>query len=239
MQHISCLICHEHVRVPVRLICFPCQKNPSGQFKKDYLACNDVARVCLSCAWEYLQLHEAPKKRDVGRKCLLCPAICALRELDHFSKAYERDHLYMMMDHRNDYPCLYDDRGCEFRGSHRELDRHQKQDCEFAKTLCNHCHESVQCKHLKLHLQMCSEKRIACMYCINTIRRRDIHAHTLNHMRLKMRIIADLQHKLRLANQDLLRMSETFPKSLQLPPVSFFSWLTTSIVSIFQYRFRS
>lgn len=119
---IICLICHEPVRVPVQLTCFPCRQEPPS--------CHDICRVCLLCARLYLGLDKPHALRSSRVKCLTCDAVACPPILDT-GTSYRKDYLLMSRD-RMDYPCPYP---CGFRGSQMDLDRHL-QDCPYRIVQC-------------------------------------------------------------------------------------------------------
>lgn len=172
MEPIVCLICHEAVRVPVRFTCFRCPHPPGKQ------ACNDMIRVCLICARQYLELNKAKNQRAYSRKCLMCPAEVHPSHLNA-ERAYAKDFLLMSMDTRN-YPCFHLDKGCEFNGTQQDLDRHIQGGCDYRMMACPEldCPGVFYAKDLDQHRRTSCYRYIKCELCADAIHM----DHVLKHM---------------------------------------------------------
>lgn len=123
---IICLICHDPVRVPVQLTCFPCQRGDGGK------SCNDMTRICLECARTYLELDKPFFARRTCIKCLTCDATTNPYNLKT-EDAYRKDYLFMSLDAKTDYQCFH----CAFSGSQSDLEKHVHSDCIYRYTVCN------------------------------------------------------------------------------------------------------
>lgn len=169
-MEVLCSICHEDVRVPVRLTCFPCQSQPGKP------TCNSILRVCLFCAREYLDLNTEQNLRAYERKCLLCPAICSPRSLNA-QRAFEKDFLWMNLDSKR-YPCFNSNNGCSFEGNQIDLDRHLQYDCDFRIEFCPDCLQPYPFRQKDLHLASCSA-RTKCPICPDYVLLMEIHSHLI------------------------------------------------------------
>ena len=131
MEKLLCYICHNDVRVPVffESKCFPCPKNRGKR------SCHSTLRTCVVCARTFLDLNKPRAERKEWVKCLLCPTVCYPQKL-RGDDAYTKDFSYMSLDKRADYPCFHEDRGCAFKGSQNELDRHLQEACDYRFTVC-------------------------------------------------------------------------------------------------------
>lgn len=165
-MNVQCFICHDAVRVPVRLTCFPCESKP-GQPK-----CNSITRVCLLCAREYLQLNKRRGERVSTRKCLTCPAIAHCANLSSIN-SYEKDFFIMSLDTRDDYPCFHD---CPFRGTQNDLDNHIHAECPHRSVFCKLCRAVYIAKDENAHIASCPE-RFCCAHCHEHVPTYDQKAH--------------------------------------------------------------
>lgn len=177
MMNIVCCICHEAVRVPVRFICFPCQRPPNQP------SCNSITRVCLMCAREYLQLNKPRSQRTHSRKCLTCPATVRCSHLNAFL-AYEKDYLFMSFDTHSHYSCFYRHQGCEFQGTQNELDHHLQSDCLYRIISCSHCKMYYEARNTTHHLTECPQL-FCCHLCgvYLSIKNKDEHLVTIHSLR--------------------------------------------------------
>lgn len=176
MEHLTCLICQEHVRVPVRLTCFDCQP-------RDGRKCNDVVRACLYCARSFLRLTNLSPPRFV--KCLTCEVTVSPRTLTTTSyeslasRAYEVDHVLMAIDGRRDYLCFHSDEDCDFVGTHVDLYRHVLQ-CPRRKIRCGRCQEVYRLGDASRHL--CPRESLSCRFCAESVLRKDTTHHLTAHL---------------------------------------------------------
>lgn len=152
MVTITCPICLDPARVPVRFTCFPCVRDMSRP------SCNSITRVCLMCAREYLQLNQPRHERDATRKCLICNATCSPSMLNATS-AYEKDYLIMSLDTIQRFSCSK----CPFEGTHHELDHHYCTTCPERYEHCRTCRRSFQASD-QGHKMRCPEY-IECSEC--------------------------------------------------------------------------
>ena len=148
MQVIQCTICHDPIRVPVRFTCFPCVSTPGKP------SCHSIARVCLLCAREYLQLNIPRHERIYTRKCLTCQAVVHPPSINA-SSAYEKDYLLMQLDIRQDITCFRMEQGCPFKGSQLDLDQHQQHLCNYRNIHCEFCHIMYKANQEHEHKSQC------------------------------------------------------------------------------------
>lgn len=153
-MNIQCSICHESVRVPVRLTCFPCDVKPGQP------SCNSITRVCLCCAREYLQLNKKRGDRIAIRKCLTCPATVQCAHLSSYN-SYEKDFLIMSLDTRDDYQCPHE---CSFQGTQNNLNHHLHSECPRRIVFCKLCRAVYPAEDENAHAAVCPE-RFCCVKC--------------------------------------------------------------------------
>lgn len=153
MENITCLICHEGVRVPVRLF-FPCQKT------SEQMTCNSVQRYCLKCAQNYLELNKPIYERSPSVKCLLCPARLYPQQLTE--QAYEKDFLLMQLDTRTNIQCPYEP--CTFTGTHYDVNTHVSSQCPYREKKCTLCQSVFMAREETDHEQVCIG-RVMCEFC--------------------------------------------------------------------------
>ena len=159
MSKSVCLICHEDVRVPVKFTCFRCPKQNSTPNLSIGPSCNDRIRVCMKCARNYLQLNKAPGERDSNRKCLICDTRVNLSALTSASSCYEKDYYSMGNDSCADYLCFHSEKGCEFKGTQNELDRHMQTTCQYRTTSCP-CGSLYRVCDAQQHFSSCARYRL-------------------------------------------------------------------------------
>lgn len=146
---IPCIICLNTCRIPVRLVCFPC-----NTFTPHRPNCSNIRRVCLSCAKKYLHLEKKKVERPASVKCLICSTTCNPRYLNNVNDIYEKDFLLMQLDPRDDYDC--ENQGCSFRGHQFELYEHLQFECLYRMIQCDGCKESCPYKDEILHKSLCT-----------------------------------------------------------------------------------
>lgn len=146
---IQCAICLNTCRIPVRLLCFPCNK-----FTPHRPNCSNIRRVCLSCARKYLHLDKKKIDRPANVKCLICSTTCNPRYLNNVNDIYEKDFLLMQMDPRDDYDC--ENQECSFRGNQFQLYEHLQYQCLYRNIQCDGCKESHAYKDEILHKSLCT-----------------------------------------------------------------------------------
>lgn len=163
---ITCAICFEAVRIPVKLICFHCAAE-HGKPK-----CNSIQRLCITCAREFLELNKPRNERRYAVKCLTCPAICYPSQLNAAS-AYEKDFLLMSIDERDDYECIHG--SCGFRGTQMDLNRHLMEECPRRHVFCLACRKSFRDDDQE-HKSRC-ELYTGCFFCRGFVKKDMLEAH--------------------------------------------------------------
>lgn len=170
MDEIICLICQDPVRVPVKLICFPCKKS------YDKRSCNDIVRVCVSCAREYLQLNKPKSERTFKVKCLTCDS-CVDPHYMNADRSYSKDFMLMSLDKKK-YRCFHSEKGCQFKGLQIELEKHNREECIYRITNC----PSTYCKYIgvacnmNMHMERCRFSEL-CQHCNEYIDKEHINRH--------------------------------------------------------------
>lgn len=165
----TCRICHEHVKVPVKFTCFPCRTQHGRP------ACNSLIRVCLLCARLYLQLNLPKNRRNPTKRCLTCPATIRPSTLTAVS-AYEKDFMLMNADNRTDIPCAHEGDGCLMKGTQNELDHHLSNDCVYRTISCKYCKTYFRAH--QDHLKDCPAC-ITCRLCSSRIEKNDYGQHMI------------------------------------------------------------
>jgi hypothetical protein len=159
MNKVPCTICHEpQARVPVRIICFDCNKDEEGR------SCHDIARSCITCAREYFQLNKPVSEREHRKKCFFCDKTVNPQGLNA-STAYVKDFLVMSMDQTVDHPCFHSSVGCPFTGRQEDLNRHLRNACNYRTITCEaRCGKYFMAKDLVHHRAKCENYKI-CQVC--------------------------------------------------------------------------
>lgn len=163
---IPCVICHELIRVPVQLTCFPCAL--SGGLDTLQNECNEIVRVCLLCARDYLQLDMPSTQRVAFRKCLICERSVNPRQfVSTTENVYRKDKMLMSLDTRKNIPCFRTEEDkCEFTGTQNELDRHLQQECPGRTVVCKGgCGETFKSWKEKDHQATCTFYT-SCAHCV-------------------------------------------------------------------------
>lgn len=163
---ITCAICFETVRIPVKLICFPCISEHGKP------RCNSIQRLCITCARQFLELNKPRNERHPVVKCLTCPATCSPSRLNAVS-AYEKDFLLMSIDERDDYECFHGT--CGFRGSQMNLNRHLMEECPRRHVYCIACRKSFRDDD-EDHKSRC-ELYTRCFFCRDFVKKDGYEAH--------------------------------------------------------------
>jgi hypothetical protein len=145
----ECLLCQSDARVPAQIICFPCNRSIDGE-----PGCNAAKRYCTPCIREFLQLNIPKEQRAFVKKCLFCPSKVNPRYLGSSEHVYCKDYYTMAQDTKTDYPCFNDGKGCTFKGSQNELDRHMKRVCIYRTSSCK-CKKFFIAKDEAEHRQDC------------------------------------------------------------------------------------
>lgn len=148
-QDKECLLCQSDLRIPAQIICFPCSRSVNGE-----PGCNAAKRYCVPCIRKYLELNTPKENRSLSKKCLFCPSKVNPRLLGTFDQVYSKDYFTMSQDTRIDYTCFHDDKGCAFKGSQNELDRHLKRDCIYRTSSCK-CKKFYIAQYEAEHRQDC------------------------------------------------------------------------------------
>ena len=176
---VRCIICHDPVRVPVKLVAgFSCETK-RGRGRK-YKPCNSVVRACVTCARAYFQLHLPPHQRDTKKKCVFCPATINLQTLHNADMCYEKDDMLMSIDDRKDYPCLHNVSGCSFKGSQCGIDDHLQNECNFRKMWCS-CGVLYIAGEAQTHYESCTHHTRCIMGGCTTYVRHELMSDHLKH----------------------------------------------------------
>lgn len=171
---IICLICHERVRIPVQITCFPCHQEPPS--------CHDISRVCMLCARRYLQLDKPNVLRSPRVRCLTCDAVTSPPSLNS-STCYRKDYLLMSLDTET-YSCP----NCNYHGSQTELDRHVEHMCDYRIVRCpasggdGRCGVSYRACDERTHMSECYFY-VFCWECVDYIHKDAYFFHMHTHHR--------------------------------------------------------
>lgn len=97
----------------------------------------------MVCARQYLEMDKPHALRHMRLKCLTCDVTINPQWLSN--KCYRKDYLLMSLDNKNDYKCVYNEMGCNFKGSQMELDRHLKNTCYYRIIKCEGSNGDGRC----------------------------------------------------------------------------------------------
>lgn len=182
-----CYICQNEVYIPVELICFPC-------YKRNSIHCMTYVRICVSCAFPYLQLDKSLQDRT-NVKCLFCSKFCDTKQLT-LENSFVFDYLKIrehqvsgsamcplclkiistnITEHlKNDCPHYYEQCVCG-RVSTREWMSLHKRYCQKYHQ-CSLCKEYVEKSEFELH---CFQKHdlLLCERCGQYISVHDFSFH--------------------------------------------------------------
>lgn len=165
-----CVVCHETVRVPVRLMCFPCVKPARGP------SCNSITRVCRMCARRYLELDKPVSERSrEPKRCLTCSATVYTMTLDE-DCAVELDYWMIRNDPFSGYGCPHVEKGCAFTGTQQDLETHLHGFCPFRTVQCELCRTAYTSEHEEQHHAECPF-RVICGLCEAAVVRHDLEHH--------------------------------------------------------------
>lgn len=167
MDNEVCVICHDQVFLPVELVCFTC-------FRMHQIHCCTFIRICMKCAYSYLQLDRSSSMRDFFRKCLFCNGYATIHNLK-ISKAYRLDFFSMSRDLCQSYTCPF----ChKYHGTQISIVRHLQNDCPEMFQDCE-CGVCMSRKDFWFHFESCPLHTI-CSYCHEYFYISDLDDHCLD-----------------------------------------------------------
>jgi hypothetical protein len=92
-------------------------------------------------------------------------------------EGYEKDFMLMSLMSKKDYLCFHSEKGCPFKGTQNELDRHIQNDCDFRMTMCD-CGFFHQVLDTAKHQRNCP-LIMKCDLCDEFLRKNKYHDHLL------------------------------------------------------------
>lgn len=202
----KCVICHDVVQVPTRLLC------PAGQGPD---SCRTIA--CLRCLRNYLNLSKPPNYRGVA-KCLICHAeIACGAEICH--KIYRVvDDIFDIMDEAvSTYKPAFKCRTCGKQcTSQQNLWRHFRDECPDSTTCCKHpgCNKwglrkFIEGEHAEDHIV------IHCNLCHRSFGKRQILNHLREEREIYLKKQRDVEYSLGWISE---KMAELSPSPALLLP---------------------
>lgn len=211
LRYHQCPICFEIVRIPCRLMCFPCVRELDQRKKCDYV-------ICLQCLQQYFKLNLQPSDRKTVAKCLICKNNVILSMITKEDESYcvdesmmdnisvdaemggiifkcqcggfESSNQRLLWYHLIGKDCKIcplswiECKWCLRRVQYKFLQEHQLQ-CEKAP-VCYWCkkYKFKSDEDGKLHEDICEEKMLPCNFGFEEcegFRRKDVKSHILEH----------------------------------------------------------
>lgn len=157
----TCIICHQHFRVPVRVTAFNC-------------TCLDGIRCCLTCVRDWFELNKPISQRKTKVKCLFCPK--TVTSSLAYTRVYVKDTFLMRCDATPDIECPRD---CGFTGTQSQLEEHLRDHCVNGRMACTLCQTWMQRRDLEEHKRDCSGFS-KCPHCPEFIPKASMASHYAN-----------------------------------------------------------
>jgi len=197
-----CIICHDSIQVPTRLLCSHGTTNDQGPD-----SCRTLA--CIRCIWQYLELEKPPNYRK-SAKCLIChKEIASGKEINH-SCYRVVDDIFDIADDavqplKNAFRCRSCKKVCD---GNQSLWRHFREECPYSTIQCQYpnCYKwGLRSFILGLHAE--DHSIIQCQLCSKSFGKRQFKDHLLSEMNTWTKKLDECQRSIKWIEEKMTELN--------------------------------
>lgn len=209
IQQCTCSICHQILKLPVRLTCFNTNNGTH--------LCSEYNKICFKCAKIFLKLNNSKSTRDDIVRCPFCNKEDTKIFLKNYLGSYfVKDQSFMnfltILSEKDIIPPVECDCGLKFKNQHF-LETHIDNDCPESNYKCG-CGKMVLRKNIDEHQLECYLNFNICSICGERFGK-DQKNETIEHFKICVRINKQIDRGLEQTLKYLEEQEEIFKEGLE------------------------